>query len=106
MYINSAYINDSLLYCKDDKHPLSIGSCGNYKLLTDTILPTTRPHGRPDYQLIYIASGIAHFFSEHYSEDISIDNYASSKRKPQLLIKTRNCGLYLSFYNTKSKITR
>ena len=62
MYINSAYINDSLLYCKDDKHPLSIGSCGNYKLLTDTILPTTRPHGRPDYQLIYIASGIAHFF--------------------------------------------
>ena len=62
MYINSAYLNDSLLNYKDTTNPLSILSCGNYKLFSIHKLPTFRPRGRLDYQLIYIASGIAHFY--------------------------------------------
>ena len=68
MYINSAYIKDpnikdlKKLQERDRKNPLSVRSCGNYKLLSKKILPTYRPNGRPDYQLIYIAAGVAHFF--------------------------------------------
>lgn len=62
MYINNAYLNDSLLNYKDTTNPLSILSCGNYKLFSIHKLPTFRPRGRLDYQLIYIASGIAHFY--------------------------------------------
>ena len=68
MYINSAYIKDpgvknlQDLTDRDKKNPLSIRSCGNYKLITKKIMPTYRPKGRLDYQLIYIASGIAHFY--------------------------------------------
>lgn len=77
MYINSAYIKDpgvknlQGLTDRDKKNPLSIRSCGNYKLITKKIMPTYRPKGRLDYQLIYIASGIAHFyFSENEDETI------------------------------------
>lgn len=77
MYINSAYIKDPTIHDltklsdRDRNNPLSIRSCGNYKLLTKKIMPTYRPKGRLDYQLIYIASGIAHFyFSEKDSETI------------------------------------
>ncbi len=62
MYINSAYLNDSLLNCKDTQNPISVSSCGNYRLITISQLPTYRPKGRLDYQLIYIASGAAHFY--------------------------------------------
>ena len=77
MYINSAYIKDPNvkdlqdLYDRDKKNPLSIRSCGNYKLLSKRILPTFRPKGRLDYQLIYIATGIAHFYFSG-SEDETI----------------------------------
>lgn len=77
MYINSAYIKDpnikdlKKLQERDRKNPLSVRSCGNYKLLSKKILPTYRPNGRPDYQLIYIAAGVAHFFfSEEDTETI------------------------------------
>lgn len=77
MYINSAYIKDpnvkdlKELYDRDKKNPLSIRSCGNYKLISKKIMPTYRPKGRLDYQLIYVASGITHFyFSEGEDETI------------------------------------
>ena len=46
----------------DKKHPLFIGSCDTYHLYTVEKLPTHRPKGRLDYQLLYIASGRAHFY--------------------------------------------
>lgn len=69
MYINSAYLNDSLLNCKDTKNPISVGSCGNYRLISVNQLPTYRPKGRLDYQLIYIASGSAHFYFNNSDKD-------------------------------------
>ncbi len=72
MYMNNAYINDSLLNYKDTTKPLSIGSCGTYHLFTIPNLPTYRPHGRLDYQLIYIASGVAHFFFGENAPDTII----------------------------------
>lgn len=38
-----------------------VGSCGTYRLYAHPKLPTYRPRGRLDFQIIYIASGKAHF---------------------------------------------
>lgn len=67
MYFNSGYLNNSLQDFKDKSKPLIVGSCGTYKLKTHPILPTYRPKGRIDYQLIYVASGTAHF--HFYNEE-------------------------------------
>lgn len=69
MYINSAYLHNSLLDFQDKSKPLVIGSCGVYRLRTKSRLPTCRPRGRVDYQLLYIASGIGHFHFDHAQND-------------------------------------
>lgn len=61
MYINNAYLNNSAIDKKDKSKPLIVTSCGTYKLYTHPKLPTWRPRGRIDFQLLYIASGKAHF---------------------------------------------
>lgn len=62
MYVNSGYLNNSRIDFKDTTRPLIVGSCGIYRLIKKSFLPTQRPRGRVDYQLLYIASGKAHFF--------------------------------------------
>lgn len=69
MYMNSAYLNNSLVDFKDKSKPLVVGSCGTYHLYTRPKLPTYRPKGRVDFQLLYIASGIAHFYFDHDEKD-------------------------------------
>lgn len=61
MYLNSGYLNNSRLPFKDKSAPLIVGSCGTYRLLSRERLPTRRPRGRLDYQLLYVASGKTHF---------------------------------------------
>lgn len=62
MYINSGYLNNSRLPFKDKSKPLIVGSCGTYRLQTVKKMPTWRPRGRLDYQLLYVVSGKAHFY--------------------------------------------
>ena len=62
MYINSGYLNNSRLPVKDKSKPLIVGSCGTYRLQTVKKMPTWRPRGRLDYQLLYVVSGKAHFY--------------------------------------------
>lgn len=62
MYVNSGYLNNSRVDFKDTTKPLVVGSCGTYRLIKKPLLPTQWPRGRVDYQLLYIASGKAHFF--------------------------------------------
>lgn len=61
MYTNNAYLNNSTIDIKDKTKPLIVTSCGTYKLYTRPKLPTWRPRGRLDFQLLYIVSGKAHF---------------------------------------------
>lgn len=61
MYINSAYLNNTVSDIKDKSKPLIVTSCGTYRLYTRPKLPTWRPRGRLDFQLLYIAAGKAHF---------------------------------------------
>lgn len=71
MYVNSAYLNNSRVDFMDKSKPLIVGSCGTYRLYTRPKLPTYRPHGRIDYQLLYIASGKAHFYFDGKDEIVS-----------------------------------
>ena len=61
MYTSIAYLNNQTLDIKDKSKPLIVTSCGTYHLYTRPKLPTWRPRGRLDFQLLYIASGKAHF---------------------------------------------
>lgn len=61
MYMNTGYLNQSHQDFKDKRQPLVVGSCGCYRLSTYPKLPTYRPRGRLDYQIIYIASGKGYF---------------------------------------------
>lgn len=62
VYINSGYLNHSRLPFKSKQKPLIVGSCGTYRLQTKEFLPTRWNKGRPDFQLLYVASGKAHFY--------------------------------------------
>lgn len=62
MYFSSGYLNNNKLPFKDRSKPIIVGSCGAYRLTTKKILPTWSPHGRVDYQLLYVAAGKAHFY--------------------------------------------
>lgn len=71
MYMNTAYLNHSRLDFKDKSRPLIVGSCGTYRLSTYPKLPTYRPRGRLDYQILYIVSGLAYFhFGNEENETI------------------------------------
>ena len=65
MYANSAYLNNSHVDIKDKSKPLIVTSCGTYRLYSLAKLPTWRPRGRLDFQLIYVASGKAHFYLDN-----------------------------------------
>ena len=69
MYLNSGYLNNPAIDFKDKSRPLIVGSCGTYRLLTRPKLPTYRPRGRVDYQLIYISAGQAHFHFDNEEND-------------------------------------
>lgn len=71
MYLNSGYLNNSRLPLKDKSAPLIVGSCGTYRLKTKDRLPTKRPRGRLDYQLLYVASGKAHFIIDGKDHEVS-----------------------------------
>ena len=62
MFVSSGYLNDSRAPIKDKSRPLIVTSCGTYRLKTVERLPTWRPKGRLDYQLLYIVSGKGHFY--------------------------------------------
>ena len=69
MYTNNAYLNNSTIDRKDKSKPLVITMCGTYKLYTRPKLPTWRPRGRLDFQLLYIAAGKAHFHFDNNDEE-------------------------------------
>ena len=69
MYFNSGCINNASIDFKDKSRPLVVSSCGTYRLLTKPKLPTYRPRGRVDYQLIYICAGQAHFHFDNEDND-------------------------------------
>ena len=65
MYVNSGYLFNSRTPFKEEVRPLRILSAGTYQLHSLQKLPTWRPRGRVDWQLIYIAAGKGHFIFDN-----------------------------------------
>lgn len=61
MYVNSGYLFNSRVPFKENKMALRILSAGTYQLTKWPKLPTWRPKGRVDWQLVYISAGEGHF---------------------------------------------
>lgn len=74
MYANNAYLNNTKIDIKDKSQPLIVTSVGTYRLYTRPKLPTWRPRGRLDFQLLYIASGKAHFHIDGKEEIVTAGN--------------------------------
>ena len=83
MYINCAYWNNTRQDFKNKKKPLFVGSCGTYRLLTRPLLPTHRPRGRLDFQLLYIAAGKAHFFFQGVEQIVPAGNMVIYRPKEE-----------------------
>lgn len=83
MYTDSAYYHNSKKDFKDKEHPLFVGSAGTYHLFTRPKLPTRRPRGRVDYQILYIASGKAHFYFNGVEEIVSAGNMVIYRPKEE-----------------------
>ena len=74
MYANAAYLGNTHFDNADFSNALTIKSCGNYRLIKRRSFTTHRPDGRRDFQLLYIASGQAHFFFDENETVISAGN--------------------------------
>ena len=74
MYVNSGYLFNSRIPFRETKLPLRILSAGTYQLHTWPKLPTWRPRGRVDWQLIYISAGEGHFILDGREIIISAGN--------------------------------
>ena len=66
MYVSRGDLGNVVDALVDNSVPLLITSAGNIRPRSARKFYTTRPEGREDYQLIYIADGCAHF---RFSED-------------------------------------
>lgn len=75
MYMNTAYLKNTLIAPRtpadqeDLDTPLRVLCCGVYRIYTVPRLPTLRPEGRKDYQLLYFHSGQGHFYFENDEEE-------------------------------------
>lgn len=83
MYMDSAYWENKIMDFKDKSHPLFVCSCGTYHLYTRPKLPTHRPRGRLDYQILYIASGKAHFYFDGIEQIIPAGNMVIYRPKEE-----------------------
>lgn len=61
MYTNTGYLTLTDRELEEINLPLRVNCCGVYRLISRPAVSTLRPEGRPDYQLLYIASGQAFF---------------------------------------------
>ena len=67
MYVNSGYLFNSRVPFQEKKRALRILSAGTYQLYNWPKLPTWRPKGRVDWQLIYIMAGEGYFMLDNTS---------------------------------------
>lgn len=73
MYANTAYVDKSRDGETNLSVPLAVTCGGYYKIDTGT-MKTERPHGREDFQLLYVAEGTAYFVFNGTRQAVSKGN--------------------------------
>ena len=84
MYINSGYLHHSRIPYVDKSRPLVVGSCGTYRLSSHYKLPTWWRSGRPDWQLLYVASGKAYFYIKGQEVIVTAGNMVLYQPKQEM----------------------
>ncbi|MBO5316158.1 MAG: helix-turn-helix transcriptional regulator [Clostridia bacterium] len=74
MYTNYAYIGENDEDIVDITKPLIVTAAGYNRVVKRRVIATERPNGRGDFQIIYIASGKAHFFLDGEEQIVSRGN--------------------------------
>ena len=74
MYVNSGYLFNSRVPFKETKKALRVLSAGTYQLHSWPRLPTWRPNGRVDWQLVYISAGKGHFILDGHDVVVPAGN--------------------------------
>ena len=92
MYLNTGYLNHSHMDFKDKSRPLIVGSCGTYRLSRHPKLPTYRPRGRLDYQIIYITAGCGHFHFDNVNNETIVPAGSIVLYRPKELQKYEYYG--------------
>lgn len=87
MYINSGYLNNSRIAFIDKSRPLIVGSCGTYRLSSKYKMPTWWHNGRIDWQLLYVASGKAHFYIKGQEIIVTAGNMVLYQPKQEMHYK-------------------
>ena len=86
-------MHNSAIDFKDKSKPLIVGSWGTYRLLTTPKLPTYRPRGRLDYQLIYISAGQVYFHFDNKENETVIKAGNMVLFRPKEFQKYEYCGI-------------
>ena len=97
MYRNAAYLGQAHEDIVDTSKPLIITAAGHRKVNVSHIVTTLRPDGRNDYQLIYIASGNAHFFfdgTEHILSAGTMVLYRPKERQEYIYYRDDHPEVY------------
>lgn len=79
MYSNTGYLHNTDIEIEDTAHPLSIASCGVYRLINQPMMPTLRPEGRRDHQLLYVSAGKAFFCLEGRLQEVNAGHMTSAE---------------------------
>lgn len=74
IYTNTGYMNLTDEELEDLSIPLRANCCGVYRLVSRPVMSTIRPAGRPDYQILYIASGKAWFTFQGTATEVPAGN--------------------------------
>lgn len=71
MYTNLAYLGEVHEDIVDTSKPIIVTAAGYYRVYTSYVIETERPHGRGDYQLLYINEGKLHLYVDGEERIIS-----------------------------------
>ncbi|MBQ3063694.1 MAG: helix-turn-helix transcriptional regulator [Clostridia bacterium] len=74
MYTNVAYLGKENEDIVDESTPLLVTAVGYYRIHTLRTLETKRPHGRGDYQLLYVNNGKLYLYEKGAERVISKGN--------------------------------
>ena len=74
MYVNSGYLFHSRVPFQEKKLALRVLSAGTYQLHDWPRLPTWRPKGRVDWQLVYVSAGEGHFILDGHEVIVPAGN--------------------------------
>lgn len=101
MYTNTGYFDLTDSQLEDKTVSLRINCCGVYRLISQPSMYTIRPGGRPDYQLLYIASGRTLFMKDGANDGSSYFEVAAGN---MILYRPHEYQQYIYYLEDKPEV--